>query len=371
MKSIFYFMHVPWGWVRQRPHFLAGALAKFYSVDVYCRKTYRNNLLVKNPVPSGLHVKTLPVLPDLAFIPGVCATNRMLLKSLLRNTVGRYDIVWLTYPDLYEAIEDSLPDSAFVIYDCMDNALEFPNVQNNNKLRQRIFECEKRLIERSNLIFASSSFLKDVLTKRYANVSGKNISILNNGIALETGKPGQLLKPKIREVLKIKKFKMTYIGTISDWVNFDIVLEALNKFKDAVALFFGPAQVSVPRHERLFHFGPIGHEHVFEVMERSDILMMPFDINKLTLGVDPIKLYEYIFSCKPAVAVRYPETLKFGDYVHLYSGKNEFLEIISEIFTGQRGLKQGCDAYRAFALANTWEKRSELMYKLIQPLRQM
>jgi hypothetical protein len=35
MKKILYFMHVPWGLIKQRPHFLAEKLADLYKVDVW------------------------------------------------------------------------------------------------------------------------------------------------------------------------------------------------------------------------------------------------------------------------------------------------------------------------------------------------
>ena len=38
MKQILYLMHVPWGWIKQRPHFFAEYLAKDLIVDVYYKK---------------------------------------------------------------------------------------------------------------------------------------------------------------------------------------------------------------------------------------------------------------------------------------------------------------------------------------------
>lgn len=40
MKQILYLMHVPWGWIKQRPHFFAEYLAKDLIVDVYYKKLY-------------------------------------------------------------------------------------------------------------------------------------------------------------------------------------------------------------------------------------------------------------------------------------------------------------------------------------------
>ena len=39
--KILYLMHVPWGWIKQRPHFFAEYLANDFAVDVYFRKPTR------------------------------------------------------------------------------------------------------------------------------------------------------------------------------------------------------------------------------------------------------------------------------------------------------------------------------------------
>ena len=41
MKKILYLMHVPWGWIKQRPHFIAENLSKYYKVNVFYKKAYK------------------------------------------------------------------------------------------------------------------------------------------------------------------------------------------------------------------------------------------------------------------------------------------------------------------------------------------
>ena len=37
-KKILYLMHIPWGWIKQRPHFLAELLSIDFDVDVFYKK---------------------------------------------------------------------------------------------------------------------------------------------------------------------------------------------------------------------------------------------------------------------------------------------------------------------------------------------
>lgn len=39
MKRILYLMHIPWGWIKQRPHFFAEYLSEDCCIDVCYRKS--------------------------------------------------------------------------------------------------------------------------------------------------------------------------------------------------------------------------------------------------------------------------------------------------------------------------------------------
>ena len=100
------------------------------------------------------------------------------------------------------------------------------------------------------------------------------------------------------------------------------------------------------------------HELVFSVMEQSDALIMPFVLNELILSVNPVKLYEYIYSGKPCLAPRYGESECFGDFVYLYESINHCQDIIKSLIGG-KGAKHTEEECRAFALSNTWKERVE------------
>ncbi len=47
-QSILYLMHIPWGWIKQRPHFIAEILSNFYSVNLFCEKGREKNNITKS-----------------------------------------------------------------------------------------------------------------------------------------------------------------------------------------------------------------------------------------------------------------------------------------------------------------------------------
>jgi hypothetical protein len=50
------------------------------------------------------------------------------------------------------------------------------------------------------------------------------------------------------------------------------------------------------------------HTRVKSIMAEADILFMPFQVTDLIQSVNPVKLYEYIYSNKASISVGYDET---------------------------------------------------------------
>ena len=156
-------MHIPWGYIKQRPQFLAEQLSSYYQVSVFYKKSYRSSMLVQDETVGGLGVTELFKVPLEHHSLMISGLNNRIFKHLLKEPLGESDIVWLTDPELYAPISDILPEGKFLVYDCMDDALEFPRRKTNRSLYERIFDLEKRLCERSDLILVTSDRLRKVL----------------------------------------------------------------------------------------------------------------------------------------------------------------------------------------------------------------
>lgn len=356
MKKILYLMHLPWGWIKQRPHFIAEGLTGHYSVDAVYR-FYRvpfEGKLVRNVSLPGLSLTPLVILPFNRLAP-VAAINAWILRLYLKGKIGGYDVVWISHPEMYEAVAQIIPAGAQVVYDCMDNHPAFDLARRNPSWSRRMLAAEGKLLERSDTIFASSESLKKTLMERYG--LNKEINVVNNGIHLEDEGAGQVLPPAVGAALASPHMKLVYIGTVASWLDVELLVKTVERHRGVVILLIGPCEISLPAHERILHLGPVVHRQIYTVMDKADALIMPFTVNELVLGVDPVKLYEYVYSCKPAIAVRYPESERFGDYVHLYRGMDEYLSLVDRLVRGELGAKKNQSDCVAFARSNTWEER--------------
>ncbi len=365
MTRLLYLMHVPWGWIKQRPHFIAEQLGKHFKQSVFFRKAYRRSNLLGNAISGHLEAHELFTLPfnKLKFISML---NAWLIGYQLRSRIKQYEIVWVTHPEMYVAIRSFLPHGTQLVYDCMDDALEFPHVRKDHKLRSRIAGIERQLIERSSVVFASSEYLKTCLNNRY-DVS-REITVVNNGVTLDSSRKDQRLVADLEAAFNLTRLKrIVYIGTISDWLDIDLILKSLEMISDIAYFFVGPSECSLPKHDRMFNLGPVEHGFVPVIMEYADVLVMPFSVTDLILSVNPVKVYEYIGSGKPTIVVRYSETEKFGEYVYLYHDGDEYIELLKNMLKNSLPPRKSKEECLCFIKANTWEHRVDEMLKAVVP----
>ena len=100
-------------------------------------------------------------------------------------------------------------------------------------------------------------------------------------------------------------------------------------------------------------------------MKLSDALIMPFKINELIRSVNPVKLYEYIYSNKPIIAPLYTESKPFNKYVYLYDSKKELFDLVNSVECGNLVTKCTNDENMAFVLKNTWDYRVSEIIELL------
>lgn len=363
-KSIFYFMHIPWNWIKQRPHFIAERLHEKHDLEVFTWRYYGNKKLTDNQSLLPQHVFWRLPFNRLLLIRKI---NNLIVRLQARSFYKSFDIIWLTNPSYFDYLSDDAKRKS-LIYDCMDDILEFPAIRNNQKMYKEYYVSEKKLLATAKLVLCSSQFLKQKLTERYALPDVSKMHVLNNGINVYSGAEKVVLPEAINTAYGKAGKVLTYIGTISHWLDFDLIFRTLEEFAELKIFLFGPAEITIPRHERLFHFGTVQHSVVFEIMKKAEVLIMPFEVNELIKAVNPVKAYEYIFSNKIVVMTAYGETEKFKEYVFLYNGYSSFKEYIDLYIHGKLKPKTSEEESRKFALDNTWEKRALNAIELIKEI---
>ena len=242
----------------------------------------------------------------------------------------------------------------------MDDVCEFPKYKKEPEASEIIYK-ENQLIQRANNIIVSSNWLKHVITKRYE--INKNIHLINNAID-QNFLNKKTLHKEISYPSQKKYTDIMYIGTISEWLNFELIEKALDKYSELRLILIGPISSSIPKSNQIIHLGSKEHGELPLFMGKADALIMPFIVNDLILSVNPVKLYEYIFAGKPVITCNYKEINQFEKFVYAYNNDDEFLQFINELMIGNLQVKSK-EKRINFLNSNSWKQRSLEISKII------
>lgn len=363
MKHILYIMHIDWNWIKQRPQFIAEELSKKYMVDVVYKHTYSNKGYQKNIVKNdNITLSEVYSFPNkLTKISLFKKINDALFAKKVKQLINakKPEYIYISSPLLLSAIP--LNYKGKIIYDCMDDHYA---LENNIKIRDSILEQEKKLVYRADFVFVSSEHLKNVLINRYKISKFQKIFLIRNGYS------GPILNVnKLNDKSQKKEsLTITYIGTISSWFNFDILLESLKDFKNINYELIGPVdhsrEVLLPDNANIKFVGTVEHSELYSAIQNSDVLIMPFKVNDVIESVDPVKLYEYINFDKNIISVYYDEIQRFKNFVYFYNNYEDLKNILNNLLESNK-LKYTPSQRKDFLEKNSWKSRVNKIIKII------
>lgn len=347
--KILYLMHVDWNWIKQRPHFIAEELGKNgFDVDVFFIP-YQKKFLVDN-VAENVSLKPIKQLRGRRFSI-IRKMNSLLYRNIVKNALKTkdYDYIYITHPSMYVSHLNKK-----IIYDCMDDNAAFSM---SDKKRKSILKTEKELIKNADIVLFSAEYLSKTVIERIGFVP-RNYKIINNAIKLPD------LSISEKQIIEKKRndnnLVITYIGTVSNWFDLELLrnVQKIYSEKNIIYNLYGPVDYNADFTG--FNLkGPVPHERIFDAMLESDILIMPFVLNDLIKSVNPVKLYEYIYSGKPVISIEYAETMKFSNYIYLYKpgDTDSFINCLKEIATNNYEGKMPLNSAQKFVCDNTWTER--------------
>lgn len=359
-KKVLFLMNVDWNWIKQRPHFIAEGLSDSYDVTVVYRYRYRRQGYQKRREKnfSG-NVRKLYLIPKLDKFKFLKPINDFIRKYTIRKLLKDegFECIYVNSPKQEMLIPKWYTGK--VIYDCMDDHIALAE---NKKDRENCYVLEKKLLDKCDELVVTSNTLKKVLMERYPVMNINNITLIRNGYS------GEIFDvKKMNTKYKDDKFIFAYFGTISEWFNFDVIIESLKKFKNIEYWIIGPilGKVQFPKDSRIKYLGTVEHDDLYEATKKANCYIMPFKLNDIVVSVDPVKLYEYINFNKNIMTVEYDEIERFRPFVNFYKDTPSYLDAIEKLLTDGK-IKYSNEDRIEFLRNNSWQKRVEQVVSVIE-----
>jgi glycosyltransferase involved in cell wall biosynthesis len=304
--------------------------------------------------------------------------QRLLSFTIMRGVVTLISALWLWFvlrrtgfrrPEAvlvsniyYATIIKLLMGGRPVIYDCNDDHLSFPLTP---KWARKYFLA---LCRRADRIVCSSQALRENIPHEHQ----PKIVTIGNGVDVSlfrehTGEISEALKVLPRPIL-------LYLGALSEWIDFDLLQQVAAGHEDKTLALVGPVAATMrPRLQALLqmpnvkHLGEVSHDAIAAYISAADVCLIPFVKNKLTRGVNPNKLYEYLAAGKAVVSVDIsPEVSALKDEIFLAEDHESFVE---QINAALRAANERMTQRRQIAQANDWQEKTKQMVAVIEEAR--
>jgi teichuronic acid biosynthesis glycosyltransferase TuaH len=361
---IIYILMTDWDWIKQRPQYIAEELSKRNDMIVfYPHNWWNRNKLSKNVVNDSLKLIKLPCLPKYrsSNIIGLITSVLQYIYFMVYKIRFKADFIWIEHPDQY--FFSNGKGNSKVIYDCMDN---YPELEQSSKRKRLVEKREIKLIRKTDKCFTSSEHLRKLLLVKYAKYK-IDPYLVRNGFNAIINKE-RLEENEDRQIEKSRRFRIFYIGTISDWFDWEVIKSSLDDFDNIEYHIIGPISgknIIIPKSERIIMYGAIAHDKLHMHISTCDLFCMLFKVNPLIEAVDPVKLYEYINFNRNIVCVNYKEVERFGNFAFLYNNYEEYKLILTKLLENNE-LKYTKEQRNQFLENNTWEERIKCIMKVLE-----
>lgn len=316
MKLV-YLSPVPWRSISQRPHFFVQqALAQGIS-EVLWVEPYPGRLPVWQdvipsrhaPEPAGLTTlsgltvigaRLLPVEP-LAPVFKLCNGRKLdaLQRQITEFVAGAPAMLVIGKPSRLALDLACQPHWQARWFDAMDNYAAFYHGISRTSMAQ----LEQAVAAKVDKLLCSSHALADKFSS-YANVH-----LYLNATADYMAKPVPVVEPPVAVGANRSPLCFGYIGTISQWFDWQWLVTLAEQFPEATIKLIGPLKVLAPRNlpANIQLLPAVAHGEVPALLASFTAGLIPFIVNDITHYVDPVKYYEYAAAGLPVLSSEFGE----------------------------------------------------------------
>ncbi|WP_323844042.1 glycosyltransferase [Microbulbifer magnicolonia] len=260
-------------------------------------------------------------------------------------------VVSYPYPKVVPWIAEFKRAGWTVVYDCRDDWEEFSKVGMARWYRKA---AERRAVVESQATICVSGPLCDKMRKL---APGSRVKLSPNAVESSFLPAGYHRRPRIAPRV------VGYFGHLSDawfdWSAFLTIARRCPQFRFEIIGHSEPANLDVPSNVELL--GAMPWTQLHKVAAGWSAAIIPFRMGKLSDGVDPIKIYEYLSFGLPVVSFRMPQIESYP-YTRTVEDVEGFCTALNEVCA----LTPDRQRIDLFLSRNTWEVRASELLELVE-----
>lgn len=289
--------------------------------------------------------------------------NQTLLRLQIRLFLGlrklKSPLIWTYHPFMLDVLKGM--STGKLVYHCVDDLSAVPGID------ATAFKAEEhRLLKKADVVFVTAQALAENCSQHNANTH-----FLANVVDVDHFSKAFRNGALPEDLRCIPEPRLGYHGVLSDYkLDFQLLLEVARLKPEWSLVFIGEereGQRSPLVHElmqltNVYFLGYRAYEVLPEYLHGIQVGLLPSLINEYTLGMFPMKYYEYLAAGVPVVST--PLSFSNSVFAGLLTGDTTlgFVKgVENQLRRGRLGLSQALE----FVGDNTWNNRLNRMLKII------
>jgi len=303
---------------------------------------------------AEVHVLTLPPFLPANWLAGAASYDRLLAlnaRLALRSIKAAMKQLGFEKPIHINAFNPALGnalagklDEQLLVYYCYDE------ISAANWISRHGSRHEQAFLSKVDLTIVSSAQLlqdKGPFTRR--------CKLVKNGVSLS------LFQNQNRKAIEKQGIRIGYLGSIDERLDFDLLYDLVTQHPAYQFQFVGRVveKTQVARLATLENCEFLGSQAVTDLagfVAGFQVGLIPFKCNKLTAGIYPLKINEYLAMGVPVITTPFTDLSEFAAVAYQADTAQAFSEVIPHVLAEDTADK--VEERKAFASSNSWQDRA-------------
>ncbi len=320
-----------------------------------------NNFVSVVP-PLFLPINWLPKGPIFRFFQRFqnAVILRTIRKVLRDHEVHNY-IYINCFDMLYAGVLPKSMGAHLSIYHCIDD------IADDLYLGKHGIEMEYDAVRQADVTFVTSSNLYKLMRP----YSDRIVTFFNAADVENFQQVRTQIYPRPKELEGRTGQVIGFVGNLDMYrIDYPLLKKIALAYPDKTLLIIGPINSTGPKDVGLDQLPNVilaGSRRLQELpslMQHMDCVLIPFQVNRMTNSIYPLKINEYLAAGKPVVSTGFSDDIRtFAECIYLAENHDQFVQLISTALAeNDPALVQ---RRTEVANSNTWEARIKQLWEVV------